>query len=79
MHPDFWEASNWEEKKEKGRKEKRKEKERFMLIIRQFILKGNSYRFQMIFEKRDECHFVVGVSCFVIYPIATSNNKAAIR
>jgi len=49
-----------EEKKKKGRKEKK----RFVLIIRQFILKGNSYRFQMIFTKSDECHFVVGVGLF---------------
>jgi len=45
-------------------------KKRKVLIIRQFTLKGNRYRFQMIFTKRDECHFVVGVACSVIYPIA---------
>ena len=49
----------------------------FVLIIRQFILKGNRYRFQMIFAKRDECHFVVGVACSVIYPIARSTKHLA--
>ena len=36
----------------------------FTLIIRQFILKGDRYRFQMIFTKRDECHFVVSAGLF---------------
>jgi len=33
--------------KENIKKSKRKEKKRFVLIIRQFILKGNRYRFQI--------------------------------
>ena len=38
--------------------------------------KGNRYRFQVIFTKRDECHFVVGVSCSVIYPLAPQQHRA---
>jgi len=39
-------------------------------ILEFLFVYGNRYRFQMIFTKRGECHFVVGVACSVIYPLA---------
>ena len=53
-----------EEKRKEKEGEKRKEKKRFVLIIRQFALKGNNYRFRMIFTKSDSVSLRCGRCLF---------------